>query len=113
VSNNLFTEIGLSSVSSSEEEYLKVNKLVEDADGNISKDESPTVVVNGSAETMDFSLGMGYTIVWREHFAVEPFVNLNFKSGEQKSYNPNTLEVDAFDVKSTNFDLGVSFSLFF
>ena len=29
-----------------------------------------------SDKSLNFNLGLGYTIVWREHFAVEPFVNL-------------------------------------
>ena len=54
-----------------------------------------------------------YTIVWREHFAVEPFMNLTFRNGELKEYNQEALIVESSDVKGTHFNLGVNFSLFF
>ena len=74
--------------------------------------EAPQVVDN-SLKTLNFNLGLGYTIVWREHFAVEPFLNLTFMNGEEKSYNAENLTVESHDLKGTRFNLGVNFSLFF
>ena len=70
-------------------------------------------VVENSAKSLNFNLGLGYTIVWREHFAVEPFMNLTFMNGEQKVYNSVDRIVESNDLKGTHFNLGVNFSLFF
>jgi len=113
VSNNLFAEIALSNKSNSEESYSLVNKFVEGENGVATQQEVSDVVINSSVESMNLNLGLGYTIVWREHFAVEPFMNLVFENGERKEYNETTLEVDSYDLKGTHFNLGVNFSLFF
>ena len=70
-------------------------------------------VVENSDKSLNFNLGLGYTIVWREHFAVEPFMNLVFMNGERKVYNSTDRLVESHDLKGTNFNLGVNFSLFF
>ncbi|MAJ98456.1 MAG: hypothetical protein CMD07_04185 [Flavobacteriales bacterium] len=141
VSNNLFTEISLSSRSNSVEEYSPVMGIYQqhvnsagdivapntpgaiasfDASGNpqmimYSDGNNPDYfqVVENSEQTLNFNLGLGYTIVWREHFAVEPFMNLTFRNGELKEYNQEALIVESSDVKGTHFNLGVNFSLFF
>ena len=134
VSNNLFTEIQLSSANSSTE---SVNTLMETVhawlldgvyvapgtagaapayDGNanaIYMDLEVDQVVEVSNKSMNFALGLGYTIVWREHFAVEPYVNLVFMNGDRKTYDSENLEVYSEDLKGTDFNLGVNFSLFF
>lgn len=134
VSNNLFTEISLSSKSVSTESYLGINDLVQvytlggaevpqgtvgalpafDANGNpIYSTEEVFQVVESSEKSINFNLGLGYTIVWREHFAIEPFMNLTFMNGERKTYDSVNKFIMNDDLKGTNFNLGVNFSLFF
>jgi len=123
VSNNLFTEIALSSKTASTEEYLFIEQFaqvyIEDipqfgADGNpLMAWQDIEEVVDNSDKSLNFNLGLGYTIVWREHFAVEPFMNLVFVNGERKVYNSADRLVESHDLKGTKFNLGVNFSLFF
>jgi hypothetical protein len=134
VSNNLFTEISLSSKSVSSESWSGVNDLVHmhslngelvapgtlgsllayDDQGDPIYDNIETFqVVETSDKTLNFNLGLGYTIVWREHFAVEPFMNLTFSNGERKVYNDANKYIENHDLKGTDFNLGVNFSLFF
>jgi hypothetical protein len=128
VSNNLFTEIQLSSMNSSSEHYDDItiagvqatdpvtNLPMYDPSGDpiwIVAPSTGKAVLEVSDKTMNFALGLGYTIVWREHFAVEPFVNLVFMNGERKSYDEVNNIVTSEDLKGTDFNLGVNFSLFF
>ena len=141
VSNNLFTEVSLSSMSQNSESYEAVQQIAQqhtDGAGNVvapntsgaiptfdaaglpvmieySNGTNPDFneVVENSAKSLNFNLGLGYTIVWREHFAVEPFMNLTFMNGEQKVYNSVDRIVESNDLKGTHFNLGVNFSLFF
>ena len=146
VSNNLFSEISLSSYSKADEIFEAVQKIDQawtmipnngdqenlvapgtpgatalfDAVGQpvlitYSTDGNPDLleVVETSTTTLNFSLGLGYTIVWREHFAIEPHMNLTFMNGEQKVYDGLENYIDAQDIKGTHFNLGVNFSLFF
>ena len=123
VSNNLFTEISLSSMNSSSESYENIEDYSQvfvngvpqfNADGSalMALQELEQVVEN-SLKTLNFNLGLGYTIVWREHFVVEPFMNLTFMNGEQKTYDAENLQVESDDLKGTHFNLGVNLSLFF
>ncbi len=134
VSNNLFTEVSLSSKSVSSESFSDVNEIARVftlngevvAEGTIgalpafNADGSPlysetlvSQVVEASEKSLNFNLGLGYTIVWREHFAVEPFMNLTFMNGERKEYDSANKLIENNDLKGTNFNLGVNFSLFF
>ena len=123
VSNMLFTEVSLSSESVSSESWETIEKYAQvedlgvpqfDADGNpIMAFQEVDEVVENSDKALNFNLGLGYTIVWREHFAVEPFMNLTFMNGERKVYNAEDLIVESHDLKGTHFNLGVNFSLFF
>lgn len=123
VSNNLFTEVSLSSMSRSEESWETIEKYAQvfengvpqfDANGNPEMAfQNVDEVVENSDKSLNFNLGLGYTIVWREHFAVEPFMNLTFMNGERKVYNAEDLIVESHDLKGTHFNLGVNFSLFF
>ena len=125
VSNMLFTEVSLSSESISNESWETIEKYAQefdqgvpqfDADGNPIQEEAwqdIDQVVENSDKALNFNLGLGYTIVWREHFAVEPFMNLTFMNGERKVYNASNLAVESHDLKGTHFNLGVNFSLFF
>jgi hypothetical protein len=123
VSNNLFTEISLSSMNSSSESYENIEDYSQvfvngvpqfNADGSalMALQELEQVIEN-SMKSLNFNLGLGYTIVWREHFAVEPFMNLTFMNGEQKTYDAENLQVESDDLKGTHFNLGVNLSLFF
>lgn len=123
VSNNLFTELALSSNSTSTEEHLPIWQFAQvyvddipqfDAAGDpVMAWQDIEEVVENSDKSLNFNLGLGYTIVWREHFAVEPFMNLVFMNGERKVYNSADRLVESHDLKGTNFNLGVNFSLFF
>lgn len=144
VSNNLFTEISLSSHTANSENYVPVRQLAQqwvipttnetvlpgaaggvpqfDAEGNpiiieysTGEDGIPDIneVVEDAQNSLKFNLGLGYTIVWREHFAIEPFMNLTFMNGTEKEYNEANRYIQNTDVKGTDFNLGVNFSLFF
>jgi len=111
VSNNLFAEVALSNKSVSTESWETISQSGFDNQGNPLEDTEE--VVENSDKTLNFKLGLGYTIVWREHFAVEPYMNLVFMNGESKEYNSADRIVESHDLKGTDFNLGVSFSLFF
>ena len=123
VSNMLFTEVALSSKSVSNESWETIEQYAQeivngvpqfDAQGNpVMSFQNIEEVVENSDKSLNFNLGLGYTIVWREHFAVEPFMNLTFMNGEQKVYNSVDRIVESHDLKGTHFNLGVNFSLFF
>ena len=125
VSNNLFTEVSLSSLATSNESWEIISQYgpLFDANGlpvidpatNLQEEAWQDIdqVVENSDKSLNFNLGLGYTIVWREHFAVEPFMNLTFMNGERKVYNASNLAVESHDLKGTHFNLGVNFSLFF
>lgn len=119
VSNNLFTEVGLNSKSASSDQSVT---LAGQTDGTNTLADEKGKILETSLSSTDINLGIGYTIVWREHFAVEPFVNLTFSNGEKKELagektdddgNISYTGVETFDVKSNFFNLGVNFSLFF
>ena len=105
VSNNLFTEVSLSSETVSNESWENIEKYAQvfengvpqfDADGNaVMSFQEVEEVVENSDKSLNFNLGLGYTIVWREHFAVEPFMNLTFMNGERKVYNAEDLIVES------------------
>ena len=136
VSNNLFTEVSLSSKSVSNEDFKGVmtdNVHIWTLNGELvapgttgavpayNADLTPVIVdqyeidqvVEEATKSLNFNLGLGYTIVWREHFAVEPFMNLTFMNGETKVYNAENKYIENHDLKGTDFNLGVNFSLFF
>ncbi|MFT4877385.1 MAG: hypothetical protein ACI8XY_000336 [bacterium] len=136
VSNNLFTEVSLSSKSVSNEDFKGVmtdNVHIWTLNGELvapgttgavpayNADLTPVIVdqyeidqvVEEATKSLNFNLGLGYTIVWREHFAVEPFMNLTFMNGEKKEYDATNKLIENHDLKGTHFNLGVNFSLFF
>jgi len=136
VSNNLFTEISLSHKSVSNEDFKDVttdNVHIWTLNGDYvspgttgavpayNADLTPVIVdswdvaqvVEEATKSLNFNLGLGYTIVWREHFAVEPFMNLTFSNGERKEYDETNKYIENHDLKGTDFNLGVNFSLFF
>ena len=136
VSNNLFTEISLSSKNVSNEDFKEVTEenvhiwtlngeqvspgttgalpaYDEELNPIIAPSWDVAQVVEEATKSLNFNLGLGYTIVWREHFAIEPFMNLTFSNGETKVYNAENKFIENHDLKGTDFNLGVNFSLFF
>ena len=135
VSNNLFAEISLSSKNVSTESFEGIDELVHmytlngelvapGIEGALLAFDAVTglpiydyietlQVVENSVKSLNFNLGLGYTIVWREHFAIEPFMNLTFMNGERKEYDAANKFIQNQDITGTNFNLGVNLSLFF
>ncbi len=69
---NLFMEVSLSSGTTQSEERVEdvpVTTLV-----GIAQED---MVLQTRTQSSHVRFGMGYTLVWREHFAVEPFVHLD------------------------------------
>ena len=125
VSNNLFTEVSLSSMSTSNESWETIEKYSQvfdngvpqfDANGDeIMAWQEVDEVVENSDKSLNFNLGLGYTIVWREHFAVEPFVHLDLVvDGEMVEEGLGTIQTaKTSDLSGSEFIGGVNFSLFF
>lgn len=138
VSNNVFAELEVASNSSKTDQYdfLTALRTEKDEFGNViinPATNAPNYVENNEREVFElsststnFGLGLGYTIVFKEHFALEPYVKLQLTSGDETTYNPsvnNTADLAAYPDNSyelstqkfneTSFNLGVNFSLFF
>jgi len=145
VSNNLFSEIALTSSNTSVEDWMPINVIHQqyvNGNGDVVSPSTPGAVasydgtggapimyeysnpddpdsvdweqvVENSTTSLNLSLGLGYTIVWREHFAIEPYMNLIFRNGDAKMYNEDYRYIESVDIKGTDFNLGVNFSLFF
>ena len=105
---NLFMEVSMSSSTTQTETWGTMSTFEVDDLGNISLVETEGVMQARSQST-HVGIGMGYTLVWREHFAVEPFVNLDLiVDGEQVSTGNESV-----DLSGSSFIAGVNFSLFF
>ena len=132
VSNNLFTEVALSSKSVSNESWETIEQYAQefvngvpqfDAAGNpVMTFQNIDEVVENSDKTLNFNLGLGYTIVWREHFAVEPFVHLDLiVDGERVTPSSDNgsgtlvgmMGSETTDLSGSEFIAGINFSLFF
>jgi hypothetical protein len=143
VSNNVFAELGVTSTSGTNEVhgYKTDNRLVVDGNGNpiLSptgaqqfelRNEKEKITLSNSST--DVNVGLGYTLVFKEHFALEPYVKLSFVNGSETTYDAAGAAVEAgtiksddpgavdrrydvgeSDISSTNFNLGLNFSLFF
>ena len=104
---NLFMEVNMSS-STTQSENWGTMSTYEVVGGVITLVETEGVMQSRSQST-HVGLGMGYTLVWREHFAVEPFVNLDLiVDGEEVSTGNESV-----DLSGSSFVAGVNFSLFF
>ena len=104
---NLFMEVNMSSSTTQTESWGTMSTF-EVVGGVITLVESEGVMQSRSQST-HVGLGMGYTLVWREHFAVEPFVNLDLiVDGEEVSTGNESV-----DLSGSSFIAGVNFSLFF
>lgn len=138
VSNNVFAELEVSSMTSKNDQYdfitaLRTEKgpngepIVDPATGEykyIKNNEREVFELSNTAT--NFGLGIGYTIVFKEHFALEPYVKLQLTSGDETTYNAtvnntadltahpdNQYELSTQKFNETAFNLGVNFSLFF
>ena len=84
-----------------------------DADLGLWVEEDMVIQTRQSASNV--RLGVGYTLVWREHFAIEPFVHLDLVvDGEEvRSAASAAITAETIDLSGSEFIGGVNFSLFF
>ena len=102
---NLFMEVSLSSMTMQKENWEEVVVL-----NNVFVPTLTDVVTQERMSTSNVRFGMGYTLVWREHFAVEPYVHLDLiVDGEVVTAATN----ETRDLSGSEFIAGVNFSLFF
>ena len=115
---NLFMEVSLNSGTTQTETWAE-DVPVFDINGNVSEED---MVLQTRTQSSHVRFGMGYTLVWREHFAVEPFVHLDLiVDGERTS--PATegtngslvgmMGAETTDLSGSEFVAGINFSLFF
>ena len=105
---NLFIEASLSAGESQTEEWVRNVPVTNLTAGGAIVDYEDMVLTE-TESSYNVRLGMGYTLVWREHFAVEPFVNLDLiVDGEEVSTGNESV-----DLSGSSFIAGVNFSLFF
>ena len=114
---NLFMEVSLSSGTTQTEEWVEdvpVSVL-----GSITQED---MVLQTRTQSSHVRFGMGYTLVWREHFAVEPFVHLDLiVDGERVTPSTETangtvvgmMGSETTDLSGSEFIAGINFSLFF
>ena len=109
---NLFVEMALSSETTQTEEWVAdvpfFSVVLQDIDV---KD----MVLQTRSSSSHVRLGMGYTLVWREHFAVEPFVHLDLiVDGERVDPGEGAMDnAETVDLSGSEFIAGINFSLFF
>ena len=108
---NLFMEVSLSSMTSQDESWDEVTAWSATTGTLVTTD----MVVQERMSSSNVRLGMGYTLVWREHFAVEPFIHLDLiVDGENvKPGNGMLQSAETTDLSGSEFIGGVNFSLFF
>ena len=105
---NLFMEVNMSSSTTQTETWGTMSSYVVDEFGVITLEESEGVM-QARTQSTHVGFGMGYTLVWREHFAVEPYVQLDMiVDGEEVSTGNESV-----DLSGSSFIAGVNFSLFF
>jgi len=105
---NLFMEVNMSSSTTQSESWGEMTTFDVDAGGNISAVTTEGVMQSRTQST-HVGIGMGYTLVMREHIAIEPYVNLDLiVDGE--SVNTGS---ESTDLSGSSFIAGVNFSLFF
>ena len=111
---NLFVEASLSA-SESESQSWEFDVPVMTVVNNVTVTEMQDMVLTSSESSYNVRLGMGYTLVWREHFAVEPFVHLDLIVDGQRTEQTGgaTNAGETTDLSGSEFIAGVNFSLFF
>ena len=108
---NLFIEVSLSSMTSQDDEWGPMTYFDLLEDDFITED----MVLQSRMSSSHVRFGMGYTLVWREHFAIEPFVHLDLVvDGEMVEEGLGTIQTaKTSDLSGSEFIGGVNFSLFF
>jgi len=108
---NLFVEVSLSSMTAQTDSWDLGTWY--DADLGLWVEEDMVIQTRQSASNV--RLGVGYTLVWREHFAIEPFVHLDLVvDGEEvRSAASAAITAETIDLSGSEFIGGVNFSLFF
>ena len=109
---NLFVEMALSSGTTQSEEWVADVPFFNVATQAI---DVKDMVLQSRTSSSNVRLGMGYTLVWREHFAIEPFVHLDLVvDGEMVEEGLGTIQTaKTSDLSGSEFIGGVNFSLFF
>ena len=109
---NLFMEVSMSSGTTQSESWEEDVPVFDAASGGLVLAD---MVLQERTQSSHVRLGMGYTLVWREHFAVEPFVHLDLiVDGEMvKPGNGMLQSAETTDLSGSEFIGGVNFSLFF
>ena len=114
---NLFMEVSLSSGTTQTEEWAQDVPVATVA--GVSQED---MVLQTRTQSSHVRFGMGYTLVWREHFAVEPFVHLDLiVDGERVTPSTETgngtvvgmMGAETTDLSGSEFIAGINFSLFF
>mgnify|MGYP001478344481 CR=1 FL=1 len=104
---NLFMEVNMSSSTTQNETYGPTSgyELINGVVTPVVVDEVQTA----RTQSTHVGFGMGYTLVMREHIAIEPYVHLDLVvDGEDVSFDGSQK-----DLSGTSFIAGVNFSLFF
>ena len=109
---NLFMEVNLSSSTSQAETWVADVPVFDAASGGLVLED---MVLQERMQASHVRLGMGYTLVWREHFAVEPFIHLDLiVDGERVAPGGGAMQsAETTDLSGSEFIAGVNFSLFF
>ena len=104
---NLFMEVNLSSSTTQTETFGPTPGIVDTPGGPIL--DVVDEVQTARTQSTHVGFGMGYTLVMREHIAIEPYVHLDLVvDGEEVPFvGPQK------DISGTSFIAGVNFSLFF
>ena len=116
---NLFMEVSLSSGTTQTEEWAEDVPVLSVTGQPITED----MVLQSRTQSSHVRFGMGYTLVWREHFAVEPFVHLDLiVDGERVTPSADNgtggslvgmMGSETTDLSGSEFIAGINFSLFF
>ena len=104
---NLFMEVNMSSSTTQNETYGPTSgyELIGGVVTPVVVDEVQTA----RTQSTHVGFGMGYTLVMREHIAIEPYVHLDLVvDGEEVGFSGSQK-----DLSGTSFIAGVNFSLFF
>ena len=115
---NLFMEVSLSSGTTQTEEWAEDVPVLSVTGQPTTED----MVLQSRTQSSHVRFGMGYTLVWREHFAVEPFVHLDLiVDGERVTPSSDNgtgtlvgmMGSETTDLSGSEFIAGINFSLFF
>jgi len=105
---NLFLEVNMLSETTQDEGWDTWEQIVPIAGTDQFTVENVQGIEQSRTQTTHVAFGMGYTLVWREHFAVEPYIHLDLiVDGEDVSPGSTV------DVAGTSFIAGINMSLFF